>query len=429
MTSREEKELYQEICQKIGDYTNRFFKFEFDPKNPCVRLHEPTYSKDEICEALDSLLTTKVTMGPKVRGFEEQYASQFGYKNAIMVNSGSSANLLAVATLCNPVVPNHLKAGDEVLVPALCWSTTVWPLIQCGLKPVFVDLDLNTLNIDPEAIEKAIGPRTRALKLVHVYGNPCDMHRLKALADKHNLFIIEDACEAMGAYYDDQPVGSWGDIGTFSTYFSHHITTLEGGLCVTQNPQLDEVMRILRAHGWVRDLKDPSSYIKRYPHIDPKFLFVNLGYNFRATEAQGGFGLHQLGKLNGFVERRRQNASFFRERLSPYEKYFHFQSESSKAKHAWFGFPMVIRKGSPFDRGLFTQFLNRSRIETRPLIAGNMAVQPAMDLFEHRKAGPLSNSQLVMENGFTFANHQAVNDAAREYIATTVDEFFRKLKA
>ena len=229
-------------------------------------------------------------MGPKVKEFEEVFASSFGWTDGVMNNSGSSANLLAVAALANPATEDGLRPGDEVIVPALSWSTTVWPLIQCGLKPVIVDIDPATFNIDPNEIEQAIGPKTRAVMIVPVYGNPCDMDAIVEICKRRNLILIEDCCEALGAYYDGKAVGKFGRVGTFSFYFSHHLTTLEGGITVTDDFELAELMRILRAHGWVREVKDRERWLKKYPEFDPRFLFVNVGYNLRPMELSGRDG-------------------------------------------------------------------------------------------------------------------------------------------
>ena len=391
-----------------------------------VRLHEPTFGADEIWEALESMLTTRVTMGPKVKRFESEFSERFDYGASVMVNSGSSANLLAVAAITNPATENRLEPGDEVLVPAVCWSTTIWPLIQHGLIPVIVDIDPRTMNIDPEEAERAIGPKTRGIMLVHVYGNPCDMDAITGIAKRHNLTIVEDCCEALGAEYQGRPVGTFGDVGTFSFYFSHHITTLEGGMCVTDNPQLAELIRVLRAHGWVRDNDAPEEYLDAHDDIDPRFLFVNTGYNLRATELQGGFGYVQLPKLDGFIDVRTKNARYWREEFSHYRgKMFEFQSETPGGKHSWFGFPMTVSKSAPFSASELRQFLESRNIETRPIIAGNIAEQPALQSYEHRVHGDLPESSHVMRAGFTFGNHQAIDDEARNYISQTVHEFVR----
>jgi CDP-6-deoxy-D-xylo-4-hexulose-3-dehydrase len=397
----------------------------FDPAHPRVRLHEPTYGAAEVWEALESLLSTRVTAGEKVRGFERAFAERFALGRAVMVNSGSSANLLAIAALCNPELDPRLGPGDEVIVPALSWSTSVWPLIQHGLVPVVVDIDPRTLNIDPAEAERAVGPRTRGVLLVHVYGNPCELGAIGDLVRRRSLVLVEDCCEAVGARYEGRSVGSFGRIGTFSFYFSHHITTLEGGMAVTAEPALADLLRILRAHGWIRECDDAERYVRVSPHIDPKFLFVNLGYNVRATDLQGGIGRVQLERLEGFLQIRRENARAWSRDMTRWGEWFEAQQETPGGRSSWFGFPMVVREGAPFSVGELRAFLGKRGIETRPLIAGNMAAQPGLRRFPHRVVGDLRHADHVMRNGFTFGNHQGVDVAARRYVSDTIDAFLR----
>lgn len=418
-----EAELFTSIRGSIDSYCERFFSRRFDPSNPQVRLHEPTFGGEEIWEALESLLTTRITMGEKVRRFEREFSSYFNFSHGLMVNSGSSANLLAISALSNTATSDRFKPGDEVVVPALSWSTTVWPLIQHGLVPVFVDIDSATLNLDPNELERAISGKTRGIMLVHVYGNACDMSAIMDIVQRHSLTLVEDCCEALGAYFKGKPVGSFGRAGAFSFYFSHHITTLEGGMCVTEDEELGEMMRILRAHGWVREVHDRERYISANPSIDERFLFVNLGYNLRATELQGGFGYVQLKKLKRFIEIRADNARYWRKELDQFGEFFEFQEETPGGTHSWFGFPMAVRKQAPFSVRELTGFLNERGIETRPIIAGNMAEQPAMKFYRHRVVGDLANSRHVMRNGFTFGNHQGVDERAREYVACVLRGF------
>ena len=419
----DKEQVLSSIRELIGSYSDQFIDFTFDPENPRVRLHEPTFAADEIWEALDSLLTTQVTMGQKVRRFEREFADYFGFANSMMVNSGSSANLLAIAALANPAISDPLRAGDEIIVPALSWSTTVWPLIQHGLVPVIVDIDPDTLNLDPGEVERAISDKTRGIMLVHVYGNPCDMTAIMDITNRNSLRLVEDCCEAIGAYYAGKPVGSFGIVGTFSFYFSHHITTLEGGMCTTEDSACAEMIRILRAHGWVRETVDRDSYLKQHPEIHPGFLFVNLGYNLRATELQGGFGYTQLPKLRSFVDIRTDNAKYWRRELGDLKEFFEFQEETPQGTHSWFGFPMAVKSVAPFSVGELTAFLNQRGIESRPIIAGNIAAQPAMKYYQHRVVGDLPNANHIMSNGFTFGNHQAVDHRAREYVAHTIQDF------
>lgn len=411
------------VRQSVEAYCEANHDFAFNPKAPIVRLHEPTFSADEINAALECMLTTRVTMGAKVKTFEGEFAGKNGSAHAIMVNSGSSANLLAVAALANSETEDGLKPGDEVIVPALSWSTTVWPLVQMGLVPVIVDIDPATLNIDPGEIERAVGPKTRAVMVVPVYGNPCDMDAITDICQRHGLTLIEDCCEALGASYDGTPVGKFGRVGTFSFYYSHHITTLEGGMCVTDDLGYGEIMRILRAHGWVREVEDPAPWLERHPDIDPRFLFVNVGYNLRAMELQGAMGSVQLPKLDGFVETRRSNAAWFRRELARYEDVFAFQEETPKGRHSWFGFPMRVKPESPFQVGDLRQALGKANIESRPIICGNIAKQPAMQLHEHRLVGDLRHASDVMVSSFSFGNHQALDDAARQYVVGAISDF------
>ena len=395
----------------------------FDPENPFVQLHEPTFGAEEISAFVECMLTTRVTAGPKVKEFERTYASTYEHAHGVLVNSGSSANLLAIATLTNSDVKDHLRPGDEVIVPALSWSTTVWPLIQCGLVPVVADIDPATLNIDPNEIERAIGPKTRGLMIVPVYGNPCDMNAVMDICERHSLILIEDTCEAMGATFDGKPLGGFGRIGTFSLYFSHHITTLEGGICVTDDFEISETMRILRAHGWLRDVEDRSPWTKRYPDIDEKFLFVNLGYNFRISEPQAAMGLVQLNKLGDFVDARRDVAGLYRQMLASHDNTLRTQSETQHGRSSCFGFPMMINPNAGFRVADITKFLNTRGIETRPVICGNIARQPAMNRFDHRVVGDLKHASHVMDFGFSVGNHQAIPEAACQYVADCIDDF------
>lgn len=414
------------IKQQIVAYCEQQHDFQFNPQQPSIKLHEPTFGAEEIFAAVETLLSTQVTMGKKVAAFEKEYSEHFQYGHSVMNNSGSSANLLAIAALTNPVTEGRLMPGDEVIVPALSWSTTVWPLIQCQLVPVFVDCELATLNMDIQQIEAAITPKTRAIMPVHVYGNPCDMDGIMSLAKKYDLLVVEDCCESMGAYYDGKAVGSFGAVGTFSYYFSHHITTLEGGMCVTGDPKLAELMRILRAHGWSREVESHDTIAKAHPHIDPRFIFVNVGYNLRVTELQGAFGLCQLPKLDGILAQRKKVAQWLQEKLSQYQGYFDFQETTAKSDHAWFGFCMVVKEDAPFKRETLTEFLKKNHIENRPIIAGNLSVHPALAHYEHRVQGELSNANRVMDHGLALGCHHAMDEAACDYIAEVFEQFMKE---
>lgn len=418
--------LQAQVKASISAYCNEAFDWSFDKDNPVVRLHEPSFGAEEIAAFIDTMLSTQVTMGKKVRQFEQQYAKHFGYGDGVMSNSGSSANLLAIAALANAATKEHLRVGDEVLVPALCWSTTVWPLVQYGLVPVFVDCDSRTLNIDCEHLESAISEKTRAIMVVHVYGNPAEMDAIMDIARRYNLQVIEDSCESMGAYYDGKPVGSFGRVGTFSFYYSHHITTMEGGICVTDDHALVDLMRILRAHGWSRESSLHSYYQTQYPEFDPRFIFVNAGYNLRPMEGQAAMGAVQLPKLDNFIDTRRKVASYLLSALNRYDDILDFQLETSRGKHSWFGFPVMVKPNAPFSTDAIRAFLSQNGIENRPIIAGNISRHPAFRVVKHRIAGGMSNSDFIMNRGFAIGCHHAMDENSCRYVVDVVNTFMRE---
>jgi CDP-6-deoxy-D-xylo-4-hexulose-3-dehydrase len=420
------QKLIDNIRSNIERYWDSYNGAAFDRVNPKINLHEPTFGPDEVMAMVDVMLSTRVTMGPKVIEFEDNIKRYFNISEAITSNSGSSANLLAIAAMTNLKTENRLKPGDEVIVPALSWSTTVWPLIQHNLIPVFVDINLDTLNIDPQAIKGAITNKTKAIMIVPVYGNPCDMDSILRICEQYNLQLIEDNCESLGAYYDGKPLGSFGRVSTYSFYFSHHITTLEGGVCISQDFDLSEIIRIIRSHGWVRETKSPKKYFKSYPTIDPRFLFVNLGYNLRLTEIQGAMGSVQLPKLKVFVENRRSSAQILIDSLSKYESIIQFQKETPKGMHSWFGFPIIINKKASFSTGDFRQYLESNGIETRPIICGNITLQPAVQMYKHRIYGALENASHVMKNGLAIACHQSLSEEESQYMIDTISVFLDK---
>ena len=408
------------IRQLIAEYCARHHRFKFDPANPRVRLHEPTIGAEEINAALDVLLSTKVTQGPKVAEFEERFAKMQGRPYGVACNSGSSANLLLIASLR---ALGKLPQGGEVIVSALSWSTTVWPLIQHGLVPVFVDCSADTLNMDRAALSRAITPRTMAIMPVHVYGNPCDMDALMDVATEHGLLVIEDCCEAMGAEYRGQPVGSFGIGASFSFYLSHHITTLEGGVAITGDAALAEMLRVQRAHGWVRDVKDKGPYAEQFAEFDPRFLFVDLGYNLRMTDVQAAIGLVQLPKLAGYTTTRNMNNIAYRASLAKYP-FFRFQETTPGGRSSCFDFAVLLHD-APFTVREICGYLAERNIETRPIICGNLVDHPAVAKYEHRVVGDLCQASNVRQNGFALGNHHFIDAAAQKYVVGAIEDFIR----
>lgn len=388
-----------------------------------IPLGVPSYDALEVCEAVDSLLDRETTMGRKVREFEAMFARYLGVKHAIMVNSGSSANLVAVSILTNPIVDRRLSPGDEVITPAVTWATTVFPIVQCGLVPVLVDVDLRSFNILPEQISRAITPRTRAIMPVHLLGNPCDMAPIVEIAKEHGLFVIEDACESHGAEYHGHKTGSIGDLGTFSFFFTHHITTMEGGMVVTNDDRYAELARALRVFGWARDMPDVATLGERHRPIDPRWLFVNIGFNMRPTELQGAFGIHQLPRLERFIEIRRENARIWDRELAEISDALWTAQEVAGTRHVYFAYPLTVRPGAPFTRDDLTAFLEAHGVDTRPIMAGNIDEQPAMRLVPYRRCGGLENAQYILRNAFLVGNHHGIGGRERDRLLALMREF------
>ena len=390
----------------------------FVPGRTRIPLNVPTYGSEEVIEAMDSLLSTWVTMGKKVKRFEEMFAEYIGAKHAVMVNSGSSANLLALKAL-------DLPEGSEVITPALTWATTVFPIAQAGLVPVLVDVDLATYNVSPKAIQSAITPKTVAIMPVHLLGNPCKMEQIMFLAKKHNLYVIEDSCEAHGAEQDPWKVGSIGDLSTFSFFFSHHISTIEGGMVLTNNSLWADECRSMRAHGWVRDLPYRHVIEKDNPSIDPRFLFTFPGYNFRPTEIGGAFGIHQLPRLEGFIQHRRDLAAYFNRKLAKYSDFLQLPVEAPNTRHSYFSYPVTVKEGAPFTKKELQAHLEWCGLETRQIEAGCMSLQPAMKNVNYRVAGPLTNAEYIHENGFFFGLHTGMTPEIAEAIVGYFEQFIQ----
>lgn len=414
----------------------KFTKKYLEKRNKSTNLHQnkreiplalPSYGWEEICEALDSFFAMKTTMGDKVKKFEGLFSKYIGTKYAIMVNSGSSANLLALSILSNPMLKkNRIRPGDEIITPAVTWATTVFPIVNVGAKPVFVDVDLKTYNLDPTKIESAITRKTRAIMPVHLLGHPCNMTVITRLASNYNLHIIEDSCEAHGAKINGRKVGSFGDIATFSFFASHHITTMEGGMIVTNNHEFYEIGKMLRAFGWIRDLAKKRMIAKKYPKIDSRFLFVNIGYNLRPTEIQGAFGIHQMRKLEKFIAIRIKNAEYWNKRLKIFSKYISLQYIEKGYRHVFFAYPITVLENQNFTKDELVLTLEKHGIETRPIMAGNFVQQPVIKYLKYKVKGSIKNSQFIMKNSFLIGNHQGIDEKKLKYVVEVISKFITK---
>ena len=378
-----------------------------------VKLHESTIGPAEIHAVMAVLDSGMVTMGAKVKEFERAFIADT-WAQGVTSNSGSSANLLAIAAL---VSSGDLNPGDEVIVSALSWSTTVWPLVQHGLVPVIVDIDPVSLNIEPSEVVAALSDKTRAIMPVHVYGNPCEMNRLRTICDRHGLILIEDCCEALGAQYRGRPVGTFGLLSTFSFYFSHHMTTMEGGITVTDSPVLADIMRMQRSHGWLREVEDKTPYLVE--GMDQRFTFADTGYNVRMMEVSAAMGLVQLPKLPDYVAKRRANVAKLMAGLKGLQG-VRFQEGHPDNLHSFFGFAIICE--GP-DANEFRSHLENCGIETRPIICGNIARQPAMKRHPHRVAGTLTHADHILYNAFSVGCHQGMDDDQIEHVVESCKGF------
>jgi CDP-6-deoxy-D-xylo-4-hexulose-3-dehydrase len=357
-------------------------------------------------DALQRVITSGMfTMGPNVFEFEKQFASYLGVKHCVMVNSGSSANLLMVAALFYTKNPDlRLQAGDEVIVPAVSWSTTYYPLYQYGLKIKFVDIDLNTLNFDLDALAKAVTPKTRLIMAVNLLGNPNDFDRIKTIIGSRKITLIEDNCESLGARFNGRKAGTFGVMGSYSSFFSHHISTMEGGLISTDDEELHHILLSLRAHGWTRNLPK-INHVCSEKSDDPfkeSFRFVLPGYNVRPLEMSGALGLEQVKKLPMLVAERRKNAALLQEVMKDHPLVL-IQQETGES--SWFGFSLVIRPGVDLTRDALVKKLNVMGFEVRPIVAGNFAKNEVVKYFNSEVSGALTNADHIDANGLFVGNH------------------------
>lgn len=344
------------------------------------------------------------SMGPEVAAYERQFAEFFGSKHAVMVSSGSTANLLMVAALFFTKNPK-LKRGDEVIVPAVSWSTTYFPFQQYGLKLVFVDIDPLTLNIDLAKLEAAVTDRTKAICLVNLLGNPNDFAAIRRIVGDRDITVLEDNCESMGATFEGRQAGTFGLMGTFSSFYSHHIATMEGGCVVTDDEEIYHVLLSLRAHGWTRNLPK-FNHVTGEKSDDPfeeSFKFVLPGYNVRPLEMSGAIGQEQLRKLPGFITARQQNGRHFQGLFANHPD---LQIQAETGESSWFGFAFTVRPDSNRTRAELLAKLRDAKVDVRPIVAGNFVKNAVIRFFDYEVAGSLEAAELIDTSGFFIGNHQ-----------------------
>lgn len=398
------------------------------------------FDASEVVRLVDSALDFWLTTGRFAEQFERELAGWFGVRHASLCNSGSSANLLALSALTSPKVgERRLRPGDEVITMAAGFPTTVNPIIQCGAIPVFVDADLATYGIDVRRLEEAIGPKTRVIFAAHTLGNPFDLDAVRAVARRHDLWLIEDNCDALGSTYKGRLTGTFGDLATVSFYPAHHITMGEGGCVVTNSPALKTVVESFRDWGrdcWCAPGKDNTCgkrfdwQLGQLPHgYDHKYVYSHIGYNLKLTDMQAAVGLAQLRKLPAFIEARRRNWQAFADGLRPYEEHLILPRPTPGSQPSWFGFLLTIRPEAPFRRSDLIQHLESRKIATRLLFGGNILRQPAYQDVQHRIVGDLASSDLIMNQSFWIGVYPGLTDAMIGYVLETFHGFFRNLRA
>lgn len=429
------KQLRKEIIAKTAEYYQaRFGQKEFIPGKTRVNYAGRVFDEDELCNAVEASLDFWLTEGRFSEEFSEKIADFLGVEHVLLTNSGSSANLLAFSALTSEKLGDRrLKPGDEVISVAAGFPATVTPIIQYGLIPVFVDVDIPTYNIDVEMMRKAITSKTRCIFLAHTLGNPFDIEAVMKLAEENNLWVIEDNCDAFGSEYKGKKTGSFAHLSTISFYPAHHITTGEGGAICTNDPQLALLVRAFR--DWGRDCYcaggENNTCGKRFSQqfgnlpfgFDHKYVYSEVGFNLKMTDIQAAIGAAQIDKLSDFCDRRKENFKNWYNIFSKYTEYFILPQATENADPAWFAFIVTLKKGVPFKRDDLTGFLNAKLIETRNLFAGNMTKQPGFINREWRIADYLNNTDYIMNNTFFLGTYPGLTKEMFEYAENVIEEF------
>lgn len=381
------------------------------------KLCDDTWDTEEI-EAIHRVIqSNRFSMGEEVKQYEKEFAEKFGTRYAVMVSSGSAANLLAIAAL---VYSGKLKAKDEVIVPAVSWSTTYFPLFQMGLKLRFVDIDRETLNIDVKQIRAAITPNTKMIFAVNLLGNPNEFEEIFTICKENNIIMIEDNCESLGAMYQGKQLGTLGLLGTYSTFYSHHLCTMEGGMVVTEDEELYHYMLCIRAHGWTRNLpKNSSIYTKTEEDFYESFNFIVPGFNLRPLEMEAAIGRQQLKKMDEIIANRQKNAVYFKGKMQGFQDIL-VQKEIESS--SWFGFSVLLQGEYAGRRNQVVKRLSEKQIEVRPIVAGNFVRNKAIHYMDYSIAGTLRNADDIHENGFFIGNHSKENRAQIEYFIDNLKE-------
>ena len=433
-------EKTEDLRKQILDLTRSYYKErfkgrEFQPNTDYIPVSGKVFDQEELLCLVDASLDFWLTAGRYAKKFEQEFARLMGTRYALLTNSGSSANLLAVSALTSEKLGDRrLLPGDEVITVAAGFPTTVNPIIQNGLIPVFLDVDIPTYNIDTKMLEAAVGERTKAIVIAHTLGNPFDLKEVKRVAEKYNLWLIEDTCDAVGAEYQNQKVGTFGDLATVSFYPAHHITMGEGGAVLTSNPRLKTIVESFRDWGrdcWCDPGKD-NTCKKRFDWqlgtlpcgYDHKYTYSHIGYNLKVTDMQAAIGVAQLEKLDDFIAKRRENYSILKEKLTGLQDLIILPEDTPSSKPSYFGFPITVREEAGLTRNEVVQFMEKSRVGTRLLFGGNLLRQPAYKDIPHRIVGSLSNTDRIMNQTFWIGVHPGLTKDMLDYVVTTMYKAF-----
>jgi CDP-6-deoxy-D-xylo-4-hexulose-3-dehydrase len=434
------KERADDLRTKILELVEEFHAAEFSnggfrPGETPVPYAGRVFDSDELLHLVDASLDFWLTTGRYARRFERELAQFVGVRHALLCNSGSSANLLALSALTSPKLgKRQLKPGDEVITVAAGFPTTVNPIVLNRLVPVFVDVTLPTYNVDVAQLEEAVGPRTRAIMVAHTLGNPFDVDAVLEVAKRHDLWLVEDNCDGLGSTYKGTLTGTFGNLSTLSFYPAHHITMGEGGAVLTDRPELKTLVESFRDWGrdcWCEPGEDGTCG-KRFgwqlgtlPHgYDHKYIFSHVGYNLKLTDMQAAVGLAQLAKLPSFIEARKRNWRTLRDLLEPYEDYLVLPEATPETDPSWFGFLLTVAAGAPFTRDEIIRHLEDRRVVTRLLFGGNLTRQPAYKDVEYRVVGDLRNADLIMNNSFWVGVYPGLTDAMIDYMIDSFRSFF-----
>ena len=433
----DEAQFRQLILDLVGEYARRHHApAAFAAGVSPVPVSGKVYGAEDMQALVDSALDFWLTAGRFNTQFEERLAARIGVRHVLTTNSGSSANLLALSSLTSHYLRGDaLRPGDEVITVATGFPTTVNPALQYGLVPVFVDVDIPTYNIRPDMIEAAVGERTRAIMIAHTLGNPFDLREVMRVAEKHNLWVVEDCCDALGSTYDGQIVGTFGHVGTLSFYPAHHITMGEGGAVFTDKPRLKRVIESMRDWGrdcWCAPGMD-NTCGKRFCRklgdmpmgYDHKYTYSHCGYNLKITDMQAAVGLAQLDRLEDFIAARRRNFEMLTELLKPLEDILILPEATPNSDPSWFGYPITLREEAPFTRDELVQYLNANRIGTRLLFGGNLTRQPYMRGRNYRVVGELTNADIVTDRTFWLGLYPGLTDLHLRFTAETIQTMLR----